>query len=110
MSAPLRYARILNGLSSLISRRSAISRRIRAMAALSIAVRMRFMPHPQTFRRRRCHARRETLAVFPLFGDLAADLVPVMPLERCAHRDCRIANTLEAVEDVAIAVDVTLGD
>src|SRR5262245_58808269 len=35
MSAPLRYARILNGFSSLISRRSAISRRIRAIAALS---------------------------------------------------------------------------
>src|SRR5882724_10984099 len=35
MSAPLRYARILNGLSSLISRRSAISLRMRAIAALS---------------------------------------------------------------------------
>src|SRR4051812_34638859 len=35
MSAPLRYARILNGLSSLISSRSAISRRMRAMATLS---------------------------------------------------------------------------
>src|SRR6266852_4469475 len=35
MSAPLRYARILNGLSSLISRRSAISRRMRAIARLS---------------------------------------------------------------------------
>src|SRR5262249_4530075 len=35
MSAPLRYARILNGLSSLISRRSAISRSTRAIAALS---------------------------------------------------------------------------
>ena len=35
MSAPLRYARILKGLSFLISRRSAISRRIRAIARLS---------------------------------------------------------------------------
>src|SRR5258706_14055884 len=35
MSAPLRYARILNGLSSLISRRSAVSRRMRAIAWLS---------------------------------------------------------------------------
>src|SRR4029450_7026261 len=35
MSAPFRYARILNGFSSLISRRSAISRRMRAMAGLS---------------------------------------------------------------------------
>src|SRR6185295_14360523 len=35
MSAPLRYARILNGLSVLISRRSAISRSIRAIARLS---------------------------------------------------------------------------
>src|SRR5258708_15515284 len=36
MSAPLRYARILNGLSSLISSRSAISRRMRAMDELSM--------------------------------------------------------------------------
>ena len=35
MSAPFRYARILNGLSFLISRRSAISRRMRAIARLS---------------------------------------------------------------------------
>src|SRR5580765_6015713 len=35
MSAPLRYARILNGFSPLISRRSAVSRRTRAIAALS---------------------------------------------------------------------------
>src|SRR5919204_3463210 len=35
MSAPLRYARILNGLSLRISRRSAISRSICAIAALS---------------------------------------------------------------------------
>src|ERR1700730_3955118 len=35
MSAPFRYARILNGLSALISRRSAISRRMRATAWLS---------------------------------------------------------------------------
>src|SRR5437762_13777131 len=37
MSATFRYARILNGFSFLISRRSAISRRMRAMAALSNA-------------------------------------------------------------------------
>src|SRR5437762_13174725 len=41
MSAPLRYARILKGLSFLISRRSAISRRILAIATLS---------NPQAFR------------------------------------------------------------
>src|SRR5688572_2900593 len=35
MSAALRYARILNGLSALISRKSAISRSTRAMATLS---------------------------------------------------------------------------
>src|SRR4029077_9737852 len=35
MSALFRYARILNGLSSLISRRSAVSRRMRAIAWLS---------------------------------------------------------------------------
>src|SRR5260370_27283474 len=38
MSAPFRYARILNGLSSLISSRSAISRSTRAMPALSMRV------------------------------------------------------------------------
>src|SRR6266511_3249977 len=40
MSAPFRYARILKGLSFLISSRSATSRRIRAIARLS---------NPQTF-------------------------------------------------------------
>src|SRR5688572_15046557 len=44
MSAPFRYARILNGLSSLISRRSAISRRMRATAALSNPEAFRFDP------------------------------------------------------------------
>src|ERR1051325_8572784 len=37
MSAPFRYARILNAFSFLISRRSAISRSTRAIAALSNA-------------------------------------------------------------------------
>src|SRR5690242_6546305 len=164
MSAPFRYARILNGFSSLISRRSAISRRIRAMAALSIAVRMRVVLQPQAvgfdvvveqsraavhergrdrvarfgravaeeapaaagaahfrtdrargagardqiFDRWRRHAGRKTLAVLPFVGDLIPDFIPVTPLERRAHRERRIANTLEAVEDVAVAVDVTL--
>src|SRR5438067_13040476 len=152
MSAPLRYARILKGLSSLISRRSAISRRILAIATLS---------NPQAFRldlvveqpraaggeRRgdralrvgravadqaaaapraadlgacragrhgtrdeivdsRCRdTRREPLAIFPFPGDLAAHFVPVAALERGAHRDRRVANVLEAVEGVLIAVD-----
>src|SRR5215510_13715664 len=42
MSAALRYARILNGFSSLISSRSAISRRMRAIAALSKPESFRF--------------------------------------------------------------------
>src|ERR1051325_1556131 len=160
MSAPLRYSRILNGLSSLISSRSAISRRMRAMAELSIAC------HPQPlafdreveqpgaalsegpgdgrarFRRsvaeeasaaagaadlrrgragfpgasdeivdrRSRHAGRETLAIFPLRGDLAAHLVEVAPLERDAHRDRCVANALERIVDLPIAVDVTLRD
>src|SRR5438445_8128204 len=44
MSAPLRYARILNGLSFRISSRSAISPRTRAMPALSKAQAFRFDP------------------------------------------------------------------
>src|SRR6185436_16086190 len=59
---------------------------------------------------RRRDARRQALAVVPLDRHLPADLVPVAALERCPHRRRGIANPLEAVEDVAIAVDVALGD
>ena len=46
----------------------------------------------------------------PLRGDLAADFVPVAAFERGPHGDGRVANALEAVEDVAVAIDVALGD
>src|SRR4029450_10744944 len=157
MSAPFRYARILNGFSSLISRRSAISRRMRAMAGLS---------NPETFPldvpvehagavrgkgggdRRLCvrwsvaeqtaaaassahlgrrrpglggafdelvdGRRRDTggksLSVGPFVGNLATDLVPVGWLGRATHRNGRVPDALEAVEYLAIAVDMALHD
>src|SRR5512138_2082564 len=58
----------------------------------------------------RGHSRSETLAVVPFFGDRASDLVPVAAFERAAHGDGRVADPLEAVEHVAVAVDVPLGD
>src|SRR5581483_5183394 len=61
MSAPLRYARILNGLSSLISSRSAISRRTRAMAPLSNPQPLRLdaiVEQPRAARRQRVADRR----------------------------------------------------
>src|SRR5262245_3921975 len=156
MSAPFRYARILNGLSSLISSRSAISRRMREIAALSKreplgldpvienpgaarrerrgdgVARSRRSVTKQTaatagaadLRRRRAGRRRacdqvvddgrrhpggQALAVVPFGRDLPADLVPVAAFERAPHRDRRIPDALEAVEDVAVAVDVPLG-
>src|SRR5439155_12712687 len=147
----------LNGLSSLISRRSAISRRMRAIARLSnlealgldmvveqprAALRERvgdrgsrawrtvanhapaaaraahlaghrtggLRARHQIVDRRRRDARRQALAVFPLDANLAADFIPVAALERRSHRHRRIANPLEAIEDVPIAVDMTLDD
>src|SRR2546423_8744041 len=166
MSAPFGYARIWKGLSSLISRGSAISRRIRAMAALSIAVRMRVVPQPQAFgfdavveqprtagcKRvgdrlacvrwtvaeetaaasraarfragrtggartrdqivdgRRRHAGRQPLAVLPLGRNLPSDFLPVAALQRGTHRNRRVADPLEAVEHVTVAVGVPLGN
>src|SRR5689334_3989011 len=130
MSAPLRYARILKGFSSLISSRSAISRRTRAMAALSNpepfgfdAVveqpraaggerlrNRRLRARDQRVDRRRRDAGCEPLPVVPLDGNLPPDPIPVAALERRAHRRRGVADPLEAVEDVAIAVGVALGD
>src|SRR5437870_2188061 len=157
MSAPFRYARILNGLSSLISRRSAISLRIRAIATLSnpqpfgldaVVENARATGGERVGHRSarlgravteqaaatagaahlgsgrsssasardqivddgRRHAGREPFAVVPLGRDLPADLVPVAALEGDAHRGGRVADPLETVEDVAIAVGVALGD
>src|SRR2546422_23871 len=153
MSAPFRYARILNGLSLLISSRSAISRKIRAIARLSKPQTFRFdavveqagpaacqrrgdrrmrlgravaektsaaaraahlgggrsrrrRADDQVVNGRRRDARRQPLAVFPFPGDLPADLLPVAALQRRAHRDGGVANPLEAVEDMAVAIDV----
>src|SRR5438093_6482196 len=157
MSALFRYARILNGFSSLISSRSAISRRIRAMARLSNAETFGFdLEIEQTRtaggecfrdrrarpgwavtdqtaaaaraadlrRRRACrlrardqvvdasrrHSGSEPFAVVPLCGDLPADFFPVASLERKPHGRRGVADALEAVENVAVAIDVSLGD
>src|SRR5438552_6174504 len=66
--------------------------------------------HDEIVDRRSRHAGREALAVLPLCRDVAADIVPVPALQRVAHRAARVANALEAVEDVPVAVDVALGD
>src|SRR4029453_17412800 len=157
MSAPFRYARILNGFSSLISRRSAISRRMRAMAGLSnpepfpldapvehagagrgegggdrrlcgrgsVAKQTAAPASSAHLGRRRPGLggafdelvdgrRRDTggksLSVGPFVGDLATDLVPVGSLERATHRNGRVPDALEAVEYLAIAVDMALHD
>src|SRR5204862_7900283 len=67
-------------------------------------------PRDQVVDDRRRHAGREPLAVVPLGGDLPADLVPVAALEGDAHRGGRVADPLEAIEDVTVAVGVALGD
>src|SRR2546426_9856696 len=157
MSAPFRYARILNGLSFLISRRSAIARRMWAIARLSnsqafdldsvveesraagrerlgdrgscrewtVAEETPTAARAADFRGsragctrardeilngRRRHARREPLAVLPLGGDLPADFAPVTALQRRTHGDPDVADALEAIEGVAVAGGVGLGD
>src|SRR4029078_7885472 len=146
-----------NGLSFLISSRSAISRRMRAIAWLSNEqpLRLDFVvenPRPagsERFGNRRAfrggaeaeqapaaagaaylgrggadegrpsdqrldlpgrHAGRQALAVLPFGRDAAADRFPVAALERHAHLRGGVADPFEAVEDLAIAVDVPLGD
>src|SRR3989454_8310478 len=156
MAAPFRYARILNGLSFLISRRSAISRRMWAIARLSnsqafdldsVVEESRAAGRERLGDRRSCrrwtvaeetptaaraadfrgsragctrardeilngrrrHARREPLAVLPLGGDLPADFAPVTALQRRTHGDPDVADALEAIEGVAVALGVALG-
>src|SRR5258705_7645708 len=58
----------------------------------------------------RRHARRQPLAVLPFFRDRRAHAVPVALHEPLAHRRRRVADALEAVEDMAVAVDVLLRD
>src|SRR6187431_1707661 len=157
ISAPLRYARILKGLSLLISRRSAISPRIRAIAKLSNPKAFRFdaiVEHPRPaagkrFPNRFAAVRRtvaeqtasttctahlgaggaggdrarnqlldhrcgypgcEPLAILPFLGNLPSDPVPVCLLQAGPHRRRGVANALETVEHIAIAVEVTLDD
>src|SRR5437763_1509692 len=64
----------------------------------------------ETVDHRRRDARREPLAVIPFDLDLLADLHPIALLERLAHRERRVADPLETVEDMRVAVDVPLGD
>src|SRR5258708_6903379 len=59
---------------------------------------------------RRRYPRRQLLPVLPLNCDLTADFIPVAPFERAAHRHCCVANALEAVEDRAVAIDMTFDD
>src|SRR2546428_2684304 len=59
---------------------------------------------------RRRHARCEALPVLPFLGNGAADRVPVFDSKRRPHARRRVPDTLEAVEDVAVAIDVLLHD
>src|ERR671918_446347 len=104
-SAPLRYARILNGLSPRSSSRSAISLRTRATARLSIdSEALGFDAEVEQLRPcpdgagdeivdHRCgHARREALPVVPLLSELHGGGVPVTPRQRFAHASGGVAN------------------
>ena len=158
MSAPFRYARILNGLSALISSRSAISARMRAMAALSNAEPFHLDPvveHPRAargerrrdgrpraaagrsrrgIRRRRRRTpwrpsrrppsparsgRRSRASSRRARGACGSptrwrSAARPRPSRRAraprAWRGGRVADALEAVEDVTVAVDVALDD
>src|SRR5688572_28033390 len=143
MSAPLRYARILNALSFRISRRSAISLRMRAIARLSKPETFHLDPvveHARAARGQRAgnrrpgvwptvaeqasapsgtadlgglragdgrardqivdrwrgHAGREAFPILPFCRDLAADLVPVVGLQRVPHRRSGVPDAFEA--------------
>src|SRR5687767_11169743 len=64
----------------------------------------------QRLDRRRGDARRQLFACGPLARQLTPDLVPVAGLECGAHACGRIANPLEALENVAIPIEMPLGD
>ena len=64
----------------------------------------------QRIDRRRRDAGGEALAVLPFGGEARGGRVPVAARQRLAHRGGGVADALEAVEDVLIAVDVPLGD
>ena len=152
-------ARILNGFSPLISRRSAISRRMRAIATVIQAADLRSRcgsravrappagerrgdrrPRVEAGRSRRGSRRRPRRRPWPpsrrppCARAMRSSIVGVVTpgasrlrlshsiaicrptssqsprCERRAHRDRRVADPLEAVEDVPVAVDVALGD
>src|SRR5918994_100029 len=121
VSDAFRYARILKGFSPLISSRSPISASTRAMARFSLTrrggcrgasrrarcgTRGFSRPRRRGGRGGRGHARREPLAVLPLFSDLTSNGGPVAALERGAHRGGNVADAAEAGLHVAVAVDV----
>src|SRR5687768_11891617 len=60
--------------------------------------------------RGRRHTGRELLAGLPFRKDGVADAIPVFSRDRVAHRASGVADSLEAVEHVAVAVDMLLGD
>src|SRR5262245_51737082 len=102
MSAALRYARILNGFSSLISSRSAISRRMRAIAALSKPESFRFdavvqqtgAPAHERLRDRLAGSRRTVAEQTPAAAG-------------AAHLCCRRARRERAIDEI---VDRRRGD
>ena len=67
-------------------------------------------PRDQGVNRRRGHARRETFAVLPLFGDRLPDRVPIPRGHRVAHRHGGVSDSFKTVEDTTVAVDVFLHD
>src|SRR5262249_43841455 len=58
----------------------------------------------------RGHARCEALASRPLAGDVPSNGVVVSAAERITHAARRIADLLEQLEDLTIAVEMTFGD
>src|SRR5689334_20679369 len=65
-------------------------------------------PIDEAVNRRRRNARRQALASVPLGRDRRAHTVPVLLSECVTHRRRGVANALEAVEHVAVAVDMLL--
>ena len=173
VSDAFRYARILNGFSLLISSRSAISEKMRAMARFSMSHRNDARrtsatrtepedrrsqygnpstrappdvsacrtagtsfgstrqnrhpppPAPHTFAarapaakrigderldHRRRHAGCQLLARLPFEVDVRGDAGPIAAGEGVAHTARRLDDAIEALEDVAVAVDVALHD
>src|SRR5262245_56619947 len=56
------------------------------------------------------HSRSETLPILPLLDDRAANPIPVAAAKGGPHGDGDVADALEAVEHMTVAVDVLLHD